>query len=200
MQWLNHIIKANHNSFQTGLTAPDQQLSIGGDLVLVWTLQNLFTWATVSGVPLFGIFGISIFDISTIILYFDVWMFLPTHWVMEHMRGAKTKIQFQSVSDSKRWQITFQITSEVRQMVRSDSSSDLASPFKALHLYYFSNAHITWGVSLIIKKGPIRSPFHIGNEQSQNSFRKPPDQFVWLLPASVGRDSIVYLIFSVWVA
>ena len=71
-------------------------------------------------------------------------MFLPTHWVMEHMRGAKTKIQFQSVSDSKRWQITFQITSEVRQMVWSDSSPDFAFPFKELHLYHFSNAHLTW--------------------------------------------------------
>ena len=42
---------------------------------------------------------------------------------MEHMRGAKTKIQFQSVPNSKRIQITL----EVWQMVRSDSSSDLAS-------------------------------------------------------------------------
>ena len=39
------------------------------------------------------------------------------------MRGAKTKIQFQSVPNSKRIQITL----EVWQMVRSDSSSDWAS-------------------------------------------------------------------------
>ena len=40
-------------------------------------------------------------------------------------------------------QITFQIPLPVWQMVRSDSSSDLPTLFKEVHLIYFCNVHIT---------------------------------------------------------